>query len=213
MDLSAGLQSVYRYSLPHRTPEDGNSIAKRAEGKKVVIVGASFIGMEVAAFLSTKSGATSVTVAGNTRLPFENTLGKEVSLFIFIFLFSRGSKLQLLLKSSSQVGEWIMKLHQTKGNVQFVMGSTPAAFMGDEQGGDAGSLTKVVLADGTELEADLCVLGVGVDPNTDYLKSSAVKTDARGFVEGMLTTMETAVDHHHLTSLPSYKHFLQSTRT
>ena len=106
-----------------------------------------------------------------------------------------------------------MKLHQTKGNVQFAMGSTPAAFVGDEQGGDSGSLTKVVLADGTELEADLCVLGVGVDPNTDYLKSSAVKTDARGFVEGMLTNYGNCKLEHPMTSPPSYKHFSQSTRT
>ena len=77
-----------------------------------------------------------------------------------------------------------MKLHQSKGNVQFAMGSSPTAFVGDEDGGEGGSLTKVLLADGTELEADLCVLGVGVDPNTDYLSNSAVKTDHRGFVEG-----------------------------
>ena len=77
-----------------------------------------------------------------------------------------------------------MKLHQSKGNVQFAMGSTPTAFVGDEKDGDGGSLTKVVLADGTEIEADICVLGVGVEPNTDYLSSSAVKTDSWGFVEG-----------------------------
>ena len=64
-----------------RSPSDGNRIAEEAAGKKVVIIGSSFIGMEVAAFLSTKSGASSVTVVGNNKVPFSNILGEKVRQF------------------------------------------------------------------------------------------------------------------------------------
>jgi len=138
-----------------RSPSDGNGIAEKAEGKNVVIVGSSFIGMEVAAFLSTKSGAASVTVVGNSPLPFGTILGDKV-------------------------GEWIMKLHQAKGKVQFVMGTNPVEFVAGE---DDTSLSKIVMADGRELPADLCVLGVGVEPNTDYLAATPIEKDPRGFVQ------------------------------
>ena len=64
-----------------RSPSDGNRIAEEAGGKKVVIIGSSFIGMEVAAFLATKSGASSVTVVGNNKVPFANILGDKVRRF------------------------------------------------------------------------------------------------------------------------------------
>ena len=64
-----------------RSPSDGNRIAEEAGGKKVVIIGSSFIGMEVAAFLATKSGASSVTVVGNNKVPFTNILGDKVRRF------------------------------------------------------------------------------------------------------------------------------------
>ncbi len=59
-----------------RTPEDGNAIAAAAKGKKVVVVGTSFIGMEVAAYLSSR--AASVTVVGTSGAPFARSLGEDV---------------------------------------------------------------------------------------------------------------------------------------
>ncbi|XP_068249916.1 apoptosis-inducing factor 3-like isoform X1 [Palaemon carinicauda] len=61
-----------------RAPEDANSVAADAAGKNVVVVGSSFIGMEVASYLSSDNRAESVTVIGNTSVPFENSLGVEV---------------------------------------------------------------------------------------------------------------------------------------
>ncbi|XP_018429030.1 PREDICTED: apoptosis-inducing factor 3-like, partial [Nanorana parkeri] len=59
-----------------RTPEDARAISEEATGKKVVIMGSSFIGMEVAAFLSDK--ASSVSVIGKSSVPFQAVLGSEI---------------------------------------------------------------------------------------------------------------------------------------
>jgi len=93
-------------------------------------------------------------VVGNNKVPFANILGDKV-------------------------GEWLMKFHQSKGKVEFKMGVTPAQFVGSSNAG--GPLTKIVFSDGTEIEADLCVLGVGVQPNTEYI-SGEVEKDSRGYV-------------------------------
>uniref|UniRef100_A0A8C2CV71 Apoptosis inducing factor mitochondria associated 3 n=1 Tax=Cyprinus carpio TaxID=7962 RepID=A0A8C2CV71_CYPCA len=59
-----------------RTPEDANSIATLASSKNAVIVGTSFIGMEVAAALTDK--AHSVSVIGIEAVPFRKALGEKV---------------------------------------------------------------------------------------------------------------------------------------
>ncbi|XP_046697533.1 apoptosis-inducing factor 3 isoform X1 [Silurus meridionalis] len=59
-----------------RTPEDANSIARLASSKNAVIVGTSFIGMEVAAALTDK--AHSVSVIGIDAVPFRKALGEKV---------------------------------------------------------------------------------------------------------------------------------------
>ncbi|GLD57277.1 apoptosis-inducing factor 3-like protein [Lates japonicus] len=56
--------------------EDAREIHNSCLGQKAVIIGASFIGMEVASFLSDK--AASVAVVGTTRYPFERSLGPEI---------------------------------------------------------------------------------------------------------------------------------------
>ncbi|XP_067866071.1 apoptosis-inducing factor 3-like [Heterodontus francisci] len=61
---------------PLRTPEDANSIHKLSKGKNVVIVGSSFIGMEVAACLAEE--AKSVSVIGNSEVPYRAVLGMEI---------------------------------------------------------------------------------------------------------------------------------------
>ena len=71
-----------------------------------------------------------------------------------------------------------MKFHQSKGKVEFKMGVTPAQFVGSSNAG--GPLTKIVFSDGTEIKADLCVLGVGVQPNTEYI-SGLLATNSNFF--------------------------------
>uniref|UniRef100_A0A8C5MLJ7 Rieske domain-containing protein n=1 Tax=Leptobrachium leishanense TaxID=445787 RepID=A0A8C5MLJ7_9ANUR len=86
-----------------RTPEDANAISEKAVKRKVVIIGSSFIGMEVAAFLSDK--ASSVSVIGKSEVPFQAVLG-------------------------SQVGELVMKLLQERG-VTFYMKTEVREIRGD----------------------------------------------------------------------------------
>uniref|UniRef100_A0A8C8HF78 Rieske domain-containing protein n=1 Tax=Oncorhynchus tshawytscha TaxID=74940 RepID=A0A8C8HF78_ONCTS len=59
-----------------RTPEDANSVARLANNKNAVIVGTSFVGMEVAAALTDK--AHSVSIIGIEAIPFRKALGEKV---------------------------------------------------------------------------------------------------------------------------------------
>uniref|UniRef100_A0A671YAX1 AIF family member 3 n=1 Tax=Sparus aurata TaxID=8175 RepID=A0A671YAX1_SPAAU len=59
-----------------QTPEDANSVARLANNKNAVIVGTSFVGMEVAAALTDK--AHSVSVIGIETVPFKKALGEKV---------------------------------------------------------------------------------------------------------------------------------------
>ncbi|KAH9524284.1 Apoptosis-inducing factor 3 [Bulinus truncatus] len=135
------------YSL--RTPQDANSIAENAQGKNVVIMGSSFIGMEVAAFLADK--AASVSVVDLVRVPFQLTLGEEL-------------------------GTHMKQMHEGKG-VKFYFETSVKEFNGED-----GVLTEAVLANGTVLPADVCVMGVGVVPATGFLKESGLELTPRGFV-------------------------------
>ncbi|XP_069471490.1 apoptosis-inducing factor 3-like isoform X4 [Ambystoma mexicanum] len=71
-----------------RNPEDANTISESAVGKRVVVVGSSFIGMEVASFLSDK--AASVSVVGRTEVPFQAVLGPQIGNVAMKMLQERG---------------------------------------------------------------------------------------------------------------------------
>ncbi|XP_053375535.1 apoptosis-inducing factor 3-like isoform X2 [Mercenaria mercenaria] len=59
-----------------RTPDDANKIAEAATGKTVVIIGSSFIGLEVASYMSGKAVYIHVLCRG--ECPLENVFGKKV---------------------------------------------------------------------------------------------------------------------------------------
>ncbi|KAJ8392147.1 hypothetical protein AAFF_G00079530 [Aldrovandia affinis] len=58
------------------TPDDAMRIHQACAGHKAVIIGTSFIGMEVASYLSDK--AASVSVVGSSEVPYQRTLGAEI---------------------------------------------------------------------------------------------------------------------------------------
>ncbi|XP_077150581.1 apoptosis-inducing factor 3-like [Ranitomeya variabilis] len=80
----ATLQNVFYL----RSPEDANAISEAATGKNVVIMGSSFIGMEVAAFLADK--ASSVSVIGKSDVPFRPVLGTQIGEVAMKLLKERG---------------------------------------------------------------------------------------------------------------------------
>ena len=86
-----------------RTFADSKAIiAKATSAKRVVVVGASFIGLEVAASL--RARGILVDVVAPDSQPLERVMGAEVGLFIR--RTSRSSRRNLSLGRDCQAGEW-----------------------------------------------------------------------------------------------------------
>ncbi|KAI0857108.1 hypothetical protein F4860DRAFT_490923 [Xylaria cubensis] len=148
-----------------RTLQDTKKIvdAIGEKGKKIVIVGSSFIGMEIA---NATAADNTVSVIGMESVPLERVLGKDV-----------GAGLQKGLEGKG------IKFYMSAG----VEKAEPSA-------SDSSKVGSVVLKDGTKLEADLVVLGVGVGPATEFLKGNnavqlekdgSLKTDENFLVPGL----------------------------
>jgi NADPH-dependent 2,4-dienoyl-CoA reductase/sulfur reductase-like enzyme len=117
------------------------------KGKKIVIIGSSFIGMEVANALAKDN---TVSVIGMEGAPLERIMGNEVG--------------QIFQKNAEKAG------------VKFYMNASV-----DSAVGSGNNVSAVKLKDGTELEADLVILGTGVGPATEYLKDNeSVKLEKDG---------------------------------
>ncbi len=71
-----------------------------------------------------------------------------------------------------QIGELVARLHRAEG-VDVRTGVGVAEVLGE----DSGNVTGVVLTDGSELDADLVVVGIGSRPATDWLVGSGVALD------------------------------------
>ena len=123
-----------------RSFTDSKKIVARAESaKSVVVVGSSFIGLEVAASLRARN--VDVHVVSPESQPLERVMGPEV-------------------------GRVIRKLHEEHG-VVFHLGTTVGKVDG----------RKVTLSDGTALDADFLVLGVGVKPVLDIAERAGLAID------------------------------------
>ncbi|XP_063198362.1 apoptosis-inducing factor 3-like [Chroicocephalus ridibundus] len=144
-----------------QTPEDSSKILELATGKNLVIVGASFVGMEIAAFLSDKAGT--ISVVEKKEFPFQHVLGP-------------------------QVGGVAMKMLQNKG-VKFYMKTELSELKGKD-----GKVTEAVLSSGEKLPAAVVVAGIGVFPNSAFLKGTSIARDDRGAI---------LVDLHMQTNIPN----------
>ncbi|KAG8122510.1 hypothetical protein E2320_018016 [Naja naja] len=85
------------------TPEDANRILALALGKTVVIVGASFIGMEVAASLLGK--AAQLQVVEREELPYLLTLGGQVGTVAMQMLEAQGVRFHMKTEVAQMQGE------------------------------------------------------------------------------------------------------------
>ena len=134
-----------------RSLGDSRAIIGAAKtAKTAVVIGTSFIGLEVAASLRTRNIETHVVAPES--IPLERVLGGEL-------------------------GAFIKSLHEAKG-VQFHLGRKPQRIERDA----------VVLDDGTRLNADLVVIGVGVKPRLALAEHAGLAMDRGVTVNEFLET-------------------------
>jgi NADPH-dependent 2,4-dienoyl-CoA reductase/sulfur reductase-like enzyme/nitrite reductase/ring-hydroxylating ferredoxin subunit len=142
-------------NLPHvhylRSLADSRSIIAAAKSaKRAVVIGGSFIGLEVAASLRARD--VDVHVVAPEKLPLERVLDR-------------------------QLGEFIQQLHEQHG-VHFHLGHTVATIESNA----------AVLDDGTRLDADLVVIGVGVRPRLDLAQNAGLAMEKGVTVNEYLET-------------------------
>lgn len=132
-----------------RTLDDALALRADLEAgpARVVVVGAGFIGSEVAA--TCRGRGLEVTVLEALPVPLERALGAEV-------------------------GSVLGQLHVEHG-VDLRLDCGVAAMEGDDR------VERVQLADGSSLDADVVVVGIGVAPATGWLEGSSL-TVADGVV-------------------------------
>ncbi|HXA88158.1 MAG TPA: FAD/NAD(P)-binding oxidoreductase [Mycobacterium sp.] len=111
--------------------------------RRAVVIGAGFIGCEVAA--SMRGLGVDVVLVEPQPQPLAAVLGE-------------------------QIGELVARLHRDEG-VDVRLGLGVAEVRGE------GRVDTVVLTDGTEVPADLVVVGIGSRPATEWLDGSGIEVD------------------------------------
>ncbi|NYF57156.1 NAD(P)/FAD-dependent oxidoreductase [Micromonospora purpureochromogenes] len=140
-----------------RTLADSDRISEAlVDEANVVIVGAGWIGLEVAAAARTRGAA--VTVVETADLPLQSVLG-------------------------DQLATVFADLHRAHG-VTFHFGAQVHEFHGSNR------VSAVLLADGTVLPADLVVIGVGVQPNTELAEQAGLAIGNGVLVDDTLRTSD-----------------------
>jgi NADPH-dependent 2,4-dienoyl-CoA reductase/sulfur reductase-like enzyme len=114
-----------------------------ADARRAVVVGAGFIGCEVAASL--RGVGVDVLMVEPQPEPLASVLGE-------------------------QIGALVSRLHRGEG-VDVRTGIGVAEVVGGDR------VEKVVLSDGTEVDTDLVVVGIGSRPATEWLEGSGVDVD------------------------------------
>ena len=127
-----------------RSLEDALSIRSALdEGANTVVIGAGFIGSEVAS--SVRKRGLEVTIVEAMATPLTRAVGAEM-------------------------GAALAALHERNGT-SLMCGTGVKSVEG------TGLVERVVLHDGTVLEADLVVVGIGVSPCVQWLEGSGVALD------------------------------------
>ncbi len=125
-----------------RSVDESMALREHASAaQRAVVIGAGFIGCEVAASL--RSLGVDVVLVEPQPTPLAAVLGE-------------------------QIGELVARLHRAEG-VDVRLGVGVAEVRGDSH------VEAVVLSDGTELPADIVVVGIGSRPATEWLEGSGVE--------------------------------------
>ena len=128
-----------------RTVDDARAIRERMDSgvRSVVVIGAGFIGSEVAA--AARKRGLEVTVVEAMATPLVRAIGQAM-------------------------GETCARLHAANGT-KLVCGTTVSRIEGEP------CVDRVVLGDGSSLETDLVVVGVGATPATGWLEGSGIRLE------------------------------------
>jgi 3-phenylpropionate/trans-cinnamate dioxygenase ferredoxin reductase subunit len=127
-----------------RTIRDSLKIREELRSKnKITIIGAGYIGLEIASIATKKNLEVSV-------LELENrVLGRVVS---------------------SEVSDFFQKKHQSEG-VEFKFNTSITDIE------DRGKQKRIICSDGSFLNTDVVIIGVGIKPNIELAKSSGLTCD------------------------------------
>jgi len=122
-----------------RTIADAKRLARDlVPGRRMVVIGGGFIGLEVAS--SAAKRGLAVTVVERQAALLERALPADIAAAV-------------------------QGMHAARG-VVIRLGATVSALRGE------GSVASVVLTDGTELPADVVVIGIGIIPNTEVAEAA-----------------------------------------
>jgi NADPH-dependent 2,4-dienoyl-CoA reductase/sulfur reductase-like enzyme/nitrite reductase/ring-hydroxylating ferredoxin subunit len=136
-----------------RTRRDAERIvADAAIARNAVVIGSSFIGLEVAASLRQKG--LDVAIVSPDQIPLERVLGPLV-------------------------GSHVRRIHEEQG-VTFLLGRSVVAINGKA----------VMLDDGSSVDGELIVAGIGVSPSVDLARSAGITVGNGVLVNEYLETSE-----------------------
>ncbi|HEX5908573.1 MAG TPA: FAD-dependent oxidoreductase [Propionibacteriaceae bacterium] len=141
-----------------RNVEDSERIKiKFGSAKRVVIIGAGWIGLETAA--AARAAGLDVTLLVSGDMPLQHVLGPEVAP-----IFD--------------------ELHRSHG-VDLRYRTTAAELTGNH-----GAATSVLLSDGTRIETDMIIVGIGAAPRTELAAAAGLKIDNGILVDEHLRTSD-----------------------
>jgi 3-phenylpropionate/trans-cinnamate dioxygenase ferredoxin reductase subunit len=141
-------------------PESEALRAAFTPGARVVIVGSGWIGLEAAA--AARTAGSSVTIVEPQPAALYGALGPEL-------------------------GGKFADLHRSRG-VEFRFGESAAEFLAAGPG--SGQVGSVVTAGGTELPADVVVVGIGAVPNDGLAKSAGLDVNNGVVTDSALRTSD-----------------------
>jgi NADPH-dependent 2,4-dienoyl-CoA reductase/sulfur reductase-like enzyme len=157
-----------------RSWDDAVALREHAgSARRAVIIGAGFIGCEVAASLRTLG--LDVVLVEPQPAPLAGVLGERIGELV--------ARLHRAEGVDVRTGVGVSAVHGTGGQERSDSGEgTGGQERSDSGEGTSGHVTGVLLTDGTELDADLVVVGIGSRPATGWLEGSGIALAADGGV-------------------------------
>ncbi len=130
--------------------DDAESIKNDLErSKEVVVIGAGYIGLEVAAIAAKKNVTVSVIEMA------DRVMNRTVD---------------------PQISDYYLKLHQNNG-VKFIFNNSLEEIKGSKK------VESVLCSDGSEIKADMVIIGAGIIPNVELADQAGVFCDNGIFVD------------------------------